>query len=260
MFSKLHDRLGTAGLVVAIVALVAALTGTAFAAAGLNSKQKKEVTKIAQKYAGKDGKDGKDGTPGAPGAAGAVGPIGPVGTAGTAGAKGATGPTGATGVTGPTGPTGLKGVEGLAGEDGPTGPTGQTGPSCPEGYCFLPSKATETGSWVVQFNNEGFTALPLNLPLKAPIDAAHSVVVPEGGTAPAECNDGAGEGPSTGNPEADPGYFCVFVTGFEGTNAAVGSILNPSGAGSGPAKTGALLLAIAEGAAVGSGTFAVTAP
>ena len=54
MFSKLHERLGTAGFVVAIVALVAALAGTAFAAAGLNGKQKKEV-KIRQAVRGKPG-------------------------------------------------------------------------------------------------------------------------------------------------------------------------------------------------------------
>ena len=44
MFAKLHNRFGTAGLVVAVVALIAALAGTAIAAGGLNAKQKKELT------------------------------------------------------------------------------------------------------------------------------------------------------------------------------------------------------------------------
>jgi hypothetical protein len=55
MISRIHSKLGTAGLVVALVALVVALTGVAFAASGLNSKQKKEVKKIAKQFAGKQG-------------------------------------------------------------------------------------------------------------------------------------------------------------------------------------------------------------
>ena len=49
MISKLHNRLGTAGFVVAIIALVAALSGGAYAAqqANLSKQQKKEVKKIA---------------------------------------------------------------------------------------------------------------------------------------------------------------------------------------------------------------------
>jgi hypothetical protein len=82
MLHSFHDRFGTAGVVIGVIALIVALGGTAFAAAGLNTKQKKEVTKIAKKYAGK------------PGAAGATGATGP---AGSAGAKGDTGNTGGTG-------------------------------------------------------------------------------------------------------------------------------------------------------------------
>lgn len=75
----IREPFGTAGLVVACVALIAALGGTAFAAAKLNSTQKKEVEKIAKKYAGKPGAtgaagaNGTNGTNGAPGAAGAAG-------------------------------------------------------------------------------------------------------------------------------------------------------------------------------------------
>ena len=50
MISRIHSKLGTAGFIVAIVALVAAL-GVALAASGLNSKQKKEVKKIAKQFA-----------------------------------------------------------------------------------------------------------------------------------------------------------------------------------------------------------------
>jgi hypothetical protein len=88
MFSKLQERLGTAGLVVAVVALVAALAGTAFAAAGLNGTQKKEVKKIAKKFAGKAG------APGKPGAQGQTGPQGATGAAGKDGQNGAPGAPG----------------------------------------------------------------------------------------------------------------------------------------------------------------------
>ena len=117
MFARIHEKLGTAGFVVAIVALIAALTGTAFAAAGLTGKQKKEVTKIAKKYAGK---------PGATGPAGTQGPQGPQGAPGAAGQAGAAGKAGASGPTGATGPTGAKGAAGSAGspwvaEESPSG-------------------------------------------------------------------------------------------------------------------------------------------
>jgi hypothetical protein len=122
MFSKLHDRLGTAGLVVAIVALVLALAGTAFAAAGLTGKQKQEVTKIAKKYAGEDG------TPGANGAPGPAGPIGPIGPAG---------PKGPEGPEGPDGPAGTPGTPGTNGTNGTNGKNVQVGTAtvgeCPEG-------------------------------------------------------------------------------------------------------------------------------
>jgi hypothetical protein len=50
MLSRLHNKVGTAGLVVAIVALVAALAGSAYAAKDVLTKQeKKQVEKIAKK-------------------------------------------------------------------------------------------------------------------------------------------------------------------------------------------------------------------
>ncbi|HET7418633.1 MAG TPA: collagen-like protein [Solirubrobacterales bacterium] len=100
MLSRLQNKLGTAGLVVAIVALVAALTGAAFAAGGLTKQQEKQVKKIAKKYAGKRGPQG---------------PAGPAGAKGDTGAKGDKGDTGA---QGPQGPQGVQGPRGFAGEDG----------------------------------------------------------------------------------------------------------------------------------------------
>jgi hypothetical protein len=81
----LHKRLGTAGFVLAIAALVLAMTGAAFAAAGLTAKQKKEVTRIAKKFAGKPGPKGETG---ATGATGKEGPQGRQGIQGEPGTKG----------------------------------------------------------------------------------------------------------------------------------------------------------------------------
>jgi hypothetical protein len=109
MFTRIHNKLGTAGLVVAIVALIAALAGTAFAAVDkLSPREKKEVTKIAKKFA----------TGGLQGPAGPVGPIGPKGDAG---------------------PRGEGGPEGKEGEQGPAGPT----------ETKLPEGKTSTGNWAV---------------------------------------------------------------------------------------------------------------
>jgi hypothetical protein len=73
------EPFGKAGLTVAVIALVLAMVGGAYAAGKLTSGQKKEVEKIAKKYAGK---------PGAPGAQGNPGTNGTNGTNGGSGAAG----------------------------------------------------------------------------------------------------------------------------------------------------------------------------
>jgi hypothetical protein len=91
LISRIHNKLGTAGFIVAIVALVAALSGVAIAAGGsLTGKQKKEVKNIskteAKKYANSN--------PGAPGLPGPAGPQGPKGDAGNPGSNGTDGTDG----------------------------------------------------------------------------------------------------------------------------------------------------------------------
>jgi hypothetical protein len=91
LFQRLRKRLGAngPGLTVAVVAMLVALTGGAFAASGaLTSKQKKEVTKIAKKFAG------------VPGAPGATGPVGAKGDQGPAGKEGLAGKNGGSGTNG----------------------------------------------------------------------------------------------------------------------------------------------------------------
>jgi hypothetical protein len=218
MFSRLHNRLGTAGFVLAIVALVAAVAGTAFAATGLNGKQKKEVKKIAQNVV----KQAPAAAPGAPGAAGSNG------------TNGAAGPEGAPWTAGGT----------------------------------LPSGQTETGTWSGAFTTEYGTAAPISfsIPLAAALDGGHVKKVGVGKPTPAECDDGSGEASSAANPEADPGFLCVFVASFENGGSA-GAVADPLTGASGAAKTGAVIFLGTTGGGTpsappdtGMGTFAVTAP
>jgi hypothetical protein len=153
MFKRIHDKLGTAGFAIAIVALVAALTGTAIAALpGLNSKQKKEVKKIAKSFAG------------TPGPAGAPGP---------AGSQGAPGDRGATGPEGPQG------------EEGATGPTGPAGPT----ETTLPAGETLTGIW--SFSSPGTIGEFLNIsfPLRVTpeIDNDHVIFLAPGEEDATQC-------------------------------------------------------------------------
>lgn len=252
MFSRLHNRLGTAGLVIAVIALVAALAGTAFAAAGLNSKQKKEVKKIAKQFAGKQGPAGPTGAAGAAGAPGAGGSAGPTGAAGKDGATGATGNNGSTGATGVKGPTGATGVVGVTGVTGVTGATGFSGFTA-----TLPSGETETGAWALRYSGENQTSVSFNIPLAA--DITNGFTVYPGDTVPAGCDDGTAPAPSVDNPEADPGNICLFVSLFESGEGEV-QALNPETFAGGTGKTGAILSFVSPAADFGAGTFAVTAP
>jgi hypothetical protein len=219
MLSRIHNKLGTAGLVVAIVALIAALAGTAFAAAKLNPTQKKEVTKIAKKFAGKNGKNGKNGAKGATGAQGPAGAPGKDGTNGLPGAPGATGPTGATGELGVTGPT------------GPTGPSGIMSP--------LPKGQTETGIADIantpiyykeetgELKVESSPAQYINMPFNIPLSAAPTGIIIKAAppTFPTGVVLGSGtEAECTGTaaaPTAPEGKVCVYVEGTVGAETAV---------------------------------------
>jgi len=86
---RLREPFGKAGLTVAVLALVFAMIGGAWAAAGLNGKQKKEVKAIAKSFQG-TGPAGAAGAPGAKGDTGAPGANGANGTSGTDGASATT--------------------------------------------------------------------------------------------------------------------------------------------------------------------------
>jgi hypothetical protein len=229
MFSRIRERSGNAGLVVAVVALVAALSGTAIAAnAALSGKQKKEVEKISKKFAGVPG---------------AVGPAGP------AGAQGSKGDTGATGASG---------TPGTPGKDGKNGKDGETGFTE-----TLPSGKTETGSWAAAFEGFGsFIGVPFAIPLASSLDGAHVVAnelgydgEDETGTAHENCPGKAS------NPQAKEGFLCVYL-GYGTGTVEIEEIFDPS---KGPSNPGAATAGAAfkfpeaEGG-FASGTWAVTAP
>jgi len=236
MLSRIHNKLGTAGLVVAIVALVAALTGAAWAASGgLTGQQKKEVKKIAKKYAGKNG------------ATGPQGPAGAQGPKGDAGANGTNGTNGTDGATGPTGPTGT-GTKGATGATGVTGPTGATGVTGPTGTAptVLGSEESEFGVWDVGAGVETEQLL-LHFAISYPVplaEPAQVVYINKEETPPTECPGTAEE------PAAEPGFLCVFEE--EGSTTPVfEEASTPFGA--------SLSMASPEFRAFGYGTWAVTA-
>ncbi len=180
MFSRIHEKLGTAGFVISIIALVAALTGGAYAAGGLTGKQKKEVQKIAKAEANKVAK------PGPAGPAGAKGDTGGAGPAGTAGGPGSQGP---------------QGVQGPQGEPGQNGQTGFTE--------TLPSGMTETGAWGGSAQGVGGqidSPITFNIPVSGSIKPVF--------VAPGEEEADGCPGLNGGVPTAEAGKLCVYAVGF----------------------------------------------
>ncbi len=269
MFSRIRDKFGTAGLIIAVIALVAALAGTAFAAAKLNGKQKKEVEKIAKKWANK-----------IPGPAGPKGDNGAPGAKGDQGAKGETGDAGPPGkgiVTGTLNPGqggcaegGVSvGVEGSEPKksicNGEEGPPGQ--PWVPDGT--LPVGATETGTFAATASADSIilTQASFTIPLEAALDAAHVHAVNPAGE---EYLGGISFGPpvhcqgSFSAPTAPTGELCIYVKFAEKlfaigpTEINVPEILKPDNS-AGASRAGAMLKFLgANSSARVAGTFAVT--
>lgn len=266
MISKLHERLGTAGFVIAIVALVAALGGTAFAAASLNGKQKKEVENIAKKVA----------------KTGPQGPAGSAGPAGPAGAKGDKGDTGAQGATGGSGANGKSVSLGTAsGSECPQGGTtvevegtptskkkvcnGQAGSPWTAGGT-LPAGATETGAWTLGPAPEGtvtfgsYAALSFSIPLETELALAQVHFINLAGKEmPGEVTQTACLG-TVDDPTAEPENLCVyqgklFTASFLRIDKLGG--VEEKGASTAGAK---LVIKLNEEEASAWGTYAVAGP
>jgi hypothetical protein len=241
MLSRLHSKLGTAGLVVAIVALVAALTGAAFAAGGLTKQQEKQVTKIAKKYAGKRG------------------------------AQGAAGPQGA---TGPQGPKGDQGDQGPKGDEGERGERGLTGP--PGGFGEeLEAETTLRGNWSIASKEIGaFATSSVSYLMKYPGGTPATTVLVRSGES-AECsavsepvkglceaeNKAAGEHclGSVADPQAEPGFACFYISSAQGPAPVQNFAMIP-----GESTLYGVTLKIASGTPANplllSGTWAATSP
>jgi hypothetical protein len=219
MLHRIHNKLGTAGLIVAVVALIAALGGAAIAAVpGLNSKQKKQVTKIAKKYAGKNG---------------AQGPKGDTGPAGPAGAKGDTG------AKGDQGPKGDQGIQGIQGPQGPPGPTETT----------LPAGKTSVGVWQFQVNNAVRGLVAESYPLR--VEPAPSIQwIGIGDQPTADCPG------DKDNPQAAPGKLCLYGVNLINTQSFPEEILGFDRTAGFRAEFGVL---DATKEAFGFGVWAVTA-
>jgi hypothetical protein len=264
LISRIHQKLGTAGFVISIVALVAALGGGAYAAqASLTGKQKKEVEKIAKKYAGK------------PGAKGSAGPAGAPGAKGDTGAKGDQGAPGSNGIDGGPGLNGKSiAVTAVPAEEPECDERGgallkQEGSSTATEICngaegspwtaggTLPSKSTETGAYVVgptteeQFLSRG--AISFTIPLGAAVQLER---IELGGASTANCPG------SQASPSAKPGFLCVYEGPSNGLEFE--TWLNPeNGEGEKVGSVGVLLkytVEAGETAAKAYGVWAVTAP
>jgi hypothetical protein len=191
MYQRYKERFGTAGVVLGVIALILALGGTALAASKLNGTQKKEVEKIAKKYAGK---------PGAPGVAGTAGTNGTNGTNGKDGVPGAPGEKGKDGTNG-TNAEGIPftdektvgsvtckegGVEVKSAKPATAVCNGKEGSPWTAGGT-LPSGQTETGTMDFAFAKEiplKFASISFPIPLaEAPSNANVHIV----GSATTEC-------------------------------------------------------------------------
>jgi hypothetical protein len=242
MSSFLRDRFGIPGII-SVIALVFALTGSAIAAKYIITSKGQIKPSVLKSLTGKTGPAGSPGTAGVPGA---VGP---------AGAKGDTGSTGATGATGTTG---KEGPEGEPGDPWSVGGVLPSGKSETGAYAI----SSETGTGV--FAGYAATSLSIPIPLAAPIPGSKAIYVkaetPQPAP-PAECENPAHAGvASVGNPEADPGYLCVF----EGVAVNMGTEMIfslPSGGGEGAGVSGTTLFQPPTAAeARAEGSWAVTAP
>jgi hypothetical protein len=193
MFSRIHDKLGTAGLVVAVAALVVALAGTAIAALpALNSRQKKEVKKIARSFAGK------------PGASGASGPAGPAGPAGKDGTNGRSVTTGAE-------PAGTNCPE-TGGQWFEVEGSGVKKYVCNGKDATLNNQTTlqpgetATGDWSFVIKGVISTYADISYPARMTIVPEVHYIGAPGTSSDPEC-----PGTSPGNPQAQPGELCVYA-------------------------------------------------
>jgi hypothetical protein len=228
MYRKFHDRFGTAGVILGMIALVVALGGSAIAASGLTGPEKKEIKKFSKKYSKQFAQQFAK--------------------------PGPAGPQGAAGPQGPQGPKGDTGAPGQPGQKGDTGEAGACSIANPE--CQLPPNGTLVGAWSTSGNIENhpelgevssLVTISFNLRVSPAPTALTEYQFGEGDDewAPIKLTDdgpklfGSGEagGPanreafeavcpgSADDPQAAPGYLCIYNGSFEGAGRTGGPFL-----------------------------------
>jgi hypothetical protein len=264
MFSAIRRR-ATYVNVVATLALLFAMSGGALASGQFLITSTKQISpKVLKKLSGKAGHAGAQGLAGS---AGPAGPVGPAGAPGSNGKDGTNGKDGAsvtsasfTGEDEPAGePCGEQGGSSFVSSTGTSyACNGKQGAPWPAGGT-LPHGAAETGSWEAY----GHTATQINfsIPLAAAVGSEKVVVVPpEGkGPVPATCESASHPGTaSVNNPEASPGYFCIFMNQYNNYNPEEPAVYvgnTASGEGSTLSVAGGYIVDLEENG--GSGTWAV---
>jgi collagen triple helix repeat protein len=225
---SIREPFGKAGVVLAVLALVFAAVGGAYAAGGgLSGKQKKEVTKIAKKYAGK------------PGPAGPAGPAGPKGEPGAKGDKGAAG------------------TNGINGTNGSNGEAGMCSAAKPE--CVAPSGAVMTGDWIFATTSPE-AALQISYPLRLASAPTSVQWIEMGGGDPAN----PAYEPTTACPgigeATTPGVLCIYMGNNQPVLGSFAPETTDSYSGDLQAGFGAFLPNQGSGEMWGFGSWAIKAP
>jgi len=262
MFSTLRTRFGIPG-VISVMALVFAMFGGAYAASNSSGGGKATASKGKKAKA----KKGPRGPRGATGPAGPAGPVGPAGANGKDGANGANGTNGANGASVTSQPATLaecpeggtkftsasgtsKACNGEAGLEGPEGsPWTELG--------VLPSEKTETGVFLASSEAGGFfleelalASISIPIPLAGPLSNEVEYVT---GAPGANCENTDHPGTASEvNPEADPGFLCVYEQDKEN--------LSYEGAGTISVAGTWLSYLVTASPAYARGSWAVTAP
>jgi len=271
LYERMHAKLGTAGLIVAVCALVLSLLGGAYAATSSKKGKSKSLTtaqvkKIAKqeamKYANSNpGAPGANGTNGTPGEKGEKGDKGDPGDNGKSVTEAGATPAECAGVAGGVKYT-LEGGSTTTVCDGKEGSPWTAGGT-------LPANATETGGWVIQdlaaatFSKVS-TAISFAIPLATALPASKVQYNAPGYDGSAKSNPAQEHCPGTvAAPKAAAGYLCVYASVAENVNSFIAGLVieKLDGTGEGASTTGALLSFLAESSGLfGTGTWAVTAP
>jgi hypothetical protein len=245
-----------------VIALVAALGGTALAAGGLTSKQKKEVKAIAKSFQG-------------------TGPAGPAGQNGAPGANGKDGTNGTNGAPGADGTDGKSvevneilpfeeecnelggaevkvegagsGVEVCNGAEGEEGEPGEDGSPWTAGGT-LPVGSSETGTWGVAGLEGNLVSSSISFPIRlaAALDESHVHLFTDAGFA-STCTG------SVANPTAPSGNLCIYEGEMAGFEFESGMPQIPGTFEKGASKAGAFMWGGITGPfGTANGTWAVT--